>query len=72
MYTRCFQIVDQVKSAALGTLIADIYNTEEEIKSAGYCKSGFYDQYGYDLWRYNALEARPYYKQEYALLLPIR
>jgi len=71
MTTRAFQLGDTVTSPALGRIDVDIYNDEEQIKREGYCKSGHHDQYGYDIWHYNATEDRPYYQSEYAILLPI-
>jgi hypothetical protein len=71
MNTRAFQAADIVKTPQLGTITVDIYNTEEEIRSAGYVPTGNSDQYGYMIWVYAALETKPYHHQKYAELIKI-
>lgn len=71
MNTRAFQAADIVKTPQLGTIAVDIYNTEEDIRAAGYVPTGNSDQYGYMVWVYAALETKPYHHQKYAELIKI-
>lgn len=71
MYTRCFQVLDKITVPQFGTIYADIYNDEKSIRAAGYTKTCVNDKYGYPVWK-NSDSNRPYYHQEFALLLPIR
>ena len=65
---RAFQAVDIVTAPQLGEVYADIYNTEEDIRSAGYVPTCNLDQYGYTIYHYAGIE-KPYWKQEYAIVV---
>lgn len=67
---REFQIADTVRTYYHGTQVADIYNDEEHLRSAGYRKTSDKDQYGYPIWE-NDSPDREYWKQPLAILLPI-
>lgn len=70
MNTRAFQIVDLVKTPFLGEIYVDIYNTEEDVRKAGYSPTGNSDQYGYMIWKFTDL-IKPYWKQQYAIVVKI-
>lgn len=67
---RAFQAVDLITSPQLGEVYADIYNTIEDIESAGYSPTSDLDQYGYRIYHYSGLE-KPYWKQDYAIVVPV-